>query len=214
MSKAFVVVGMHRSGTSLVSSMLHAAGVQMCHYGCKPEDKTQPYGYWEDVLFTHINRLILKDAGGSWVDIPDEEKLMDAAKAQTDSVLGLIREVVTENTSWGFKDPRTSVLLPAWMRFFEKAGVTSRFIWVYRNQQDVINSLTSRNGDKAVWQDVVAIYEDRLLNFFADNHVDYIDVDFDDLVTGEHIPETSRLCDFIDRPEKHMAMTQMIRRRV
>ena len=53
-----VVLGMHRSGTSLLSSILRRMGVNM-GTNFLNEDYWNPYGYWEDKDFLWINKGIL-----------------------------------------------------------------------------------------------------------------------------------------------------------
>ncbi len=65
------IVGMHRSGTSMLTRMLHLAGLEL-----GPVDKLMgpafdnPDGFWENLEFVHINELLLHHFGGSWSSPP------------------------------------------------------------------------------------------------------------------------------------------------
>jgi hypothetical protein len=79
------VLGMHRSGTSLVARMLNLLGV---HLGPDPRvltsGKDNPTGYWEYRPFVDINDAILERFGGQWdqppafpSSWPGDERLVD-----------------------------------------------------------------------------------------------------------------------------------------
>jgi len=70
-----VVLGMHRSGTSLVAGILRNAGVLM---GDKflPPDEFNLRGYFEDTDFLWINKGILESAGASWYAPPTVELIL------------------------------------------------------------------------------------------------------------------------------------------
>jgi hypothetical protein len=65
------IIGMHRSGTSLVAGLLGLAGAYL-----GPEDDlmaanvSNPKGYWENLGFVRFNERILEHFGGAWHDPP------------------------------------------------------------------------------------------------------------------------------------------------
>ena len=69
--KTIVVLGMHRSATSLVARTLNAE----VHMGSKLlyARSGNPEGYYENIEIIKINDKILHDSGGSW-HIPRPEK--------------------------------------------------------------------------------------------------------------------------------------------
>src|SRR5438309_1446215 len=59
--RVLIVAGMHRSGTSLLASLLHRGG---CPMGAEmlPADSNNRLGYFEDVEFLDLNRRMLAAA--------------------------------------------------------------------------------------------------------------------------------------------------------
>jgi len=166
-----IVLGMHRSGTSLTACLIHQMGV---HMGDKLLGGmgSNPRGHWEDVEFLSLNERILKAAGGSWIYPPSPEKI----KALGDRFTKEIRELVERKSrrpKWGWKDPRNSVTYPLYSSYIPSA----RFVVVHRSRRAIIDSLTRRNGGQYDWGEVVDKYEDALFNtlrFVPLNNVFYI----------------------------------------
>src|SRR5689334_10369677 len=170
--RVVVVAGMHRSGTSLVGSMLSAAGVAMGDRQLAA-DAHNPRGYFEDVDFLTLQRRMLwaatrEDDGGhrdwGWTE---SEALDEAA---FEPFLGEARALLEGRGDgggrWGWKDPRTTVLLDFWQPLLPDA----RYVLVYRHPWGVADSMQRlgadvfvRHADYAyrIW----AFYNERLLRF-------------------------------------------------
>lgn len=146
-----IVVGMHRSGTSLVSRMLTRAGLYM-GFNLDANHEAR--------FFNRYNAWLLSSAGGRW-DTPDcmnylyrdetgvamavEYLKEQISSIQTLDYFGLKRffryrslERITE--PWGWKDPRNTVTLPLWLQIFPDAKV----VHVVRNGVDAAVSLQKR----------------------------------------------------------------------
>jgi hypothetical protein len=138
-------LGMHRSGTSLVSRALNVLGVYL-----GPEDHLMrpstdnPAGHWESRPIKEINDEILTILGGSWSDppplAPGWERSPGLAAPRRRA-----REVIESDFSgselWGFKDPRNSLTLPFWQRILDPM----RYVICLRNPLDVAASAVDRN---------------------------------------------------------------------
>src|SRR4051812_25570543 len=65
------IVGMHRSGTSMITRLLNLCGLSL-----GPEDELLPpnefntEGYWENDKFVKINDELLTHFGGGWDVVP------------------------------------------------------------------------------------------------------------------------------------------------
>lgn len=144
--RVICTIGVHRSGTSLVSRIVNLLGVDL---GPDPRVVTagedNPTGYWEYRPFVDINDDLLQRFGGhwdqppalppSWVDDPRLDDLKEKAR----------RLVATDFSGaplWGWKDPRACVTLPFWQDVIGPM----RYVICVRNPSAVVASLASRDG--------------------------------------------------------------------
>jgi len=135
------VLGMHRSGTSLVTRVLNLLGVYL-----GPDDHLMPptdintTGFWENQLISDLNEEILVRLGGSWHEPPELPQGWDAAPELSDlrrRARELVRSEFGEARMWGWKDPRTCLTLPFWRRLVPR----TRYVICVRNPLETAASL-------------------------------------------------------------------------
>jgi len=111
MSTQIVIVGYHRSGTSAIAQNCQAAGLYVGDdlLGATP---TNPFGHYEDREFFEINELILRLNFSLWHTPIDFVPVLpcDVFKLASD----MVSKRDAEHALWGFKDPRTCLLLDFW----------------------------------------------------------------------------------------------------
>ena len=139
LKRPYIIIGMHRSGTSFLSRALHQNGVFMGH-------KQSPNA--EARYFQKRNIELMVSNGYTW-DLPAIPKNYTAVNHSNSELLfnffgihqnfDLLKELWQKGTpkNWGFKDPRNTFTLPYWLRLFPDA----RIIHIYRNGMDVAISL-------------------------------------------------------------------------
>ncbi|HZO90482.1 MAG TPA: sulfotransferase [Chthonomonadaceae bacterium] len=157
-----IIVGMHRSGTSLVAGMLTILGVYLDPAMMPPaegerlsipDEQLRQDGYGEAQDFRLLNERLLARASASWDYV---EPFLQRRDRPTFARLSLARMQLATFGSlrssflrplppdyrgpWGWKDPRTSLTLPYWLRLFPEA----RILHVRRNPENVVNSLQRR----------------------------------------------------------------------
>ena len=141
-----VVIGMHRSGTSLAASLLENAGLDIGDR-LMEGNWSNPRGHFEDMDFIEFQREALVRLGlhqDGWLvsELPElPQDLVDRARALVD------RKQAT-GRPWGWKDPRTVLFLPLWSSLVPDAT----FAIVYRAPWEVVESLY-RRGDAAFADD-------------------------------------------------------------
>lgn len=140
LSAPIIVVGMHRSGTSLMSRILTQLNVYM-------GEVLDPNH--ESAAFKEINKALLGTVGGNWTRpypfadrIKDDRFLKDVVErlpslmTQWNDLYGAF----DASKPWGWKDPRNSLTLPVWLAIFPNAKI----ITMIRNGIDVALSLSRR----------------------------------------------------------------------
>ncbi|KZR77691.1 glycosyltransferase [Prochlorococcus marinus] len=144
-----VIAGMHRSGTSLLARMLNKLGVA---YGLDHDvaDADNPDGYYEDREFLELQRKwfissLNENANGwndwGWNPIQSISSLGQANwKIQAENLLNQ-RQISLGDLRWGWKDPRTTLILPFWRQL--RPGL--KLIAIYRAPWDISDALQRLN---------------------------------------------------------------------
>lgn len=158
------IAGMHRSGTSMIASLLYACGLDL---GPKkdllPAAPNNPEGFWESRLFLRLNDAILGEQGGSW-DHPPHPVFAGWENAPNLQPLyrkaGELMRRFEDREPWGWKDPRNSLTLPFWRKMLPELKI----LICVRNPLAVAKSLWLRNGiSHAASFDLWVTYNRRLL---------------------------------------------------
>ncbi|MBA3660408.1 MAG: hypothetical protein H0W64_01655 [Gammaproteobacteria bacterium] len=134
--RLIVILGMARSGTSVISRGVKALGVDL-GTALSPGSKWNPTGFWEDHDIVYkINEQILKKVGIYW----DSTRAISKAELQNSTLdelkfkaCAIIKKRLSQKTMWGFKDPRTARLLPFWQNVFQTLGVHESYVIALRN---------------------------------------------------------------------------------
>ncbi len=121
MSQPLIITGMHRSGTSFVAELFQSAGL---HIGERlfPGDGGNPRGYFEDDEFLTLQRTML--AGACPTGVPgwpdwgwtEAEALDEQRWERHVPAMRALCHARSMHAIWGWKDPRTSLLLETWLR--------------------------------------------------------------------------------------------------
>ncbi len=146
--QAFLVLSMHRSGTSTLAGLLVRLGVEGPRT-LMPPDSFNPLGYWESEPIAEYHDRLLRSAHTSWDAWTAVSSEWDASPVAT--VMGaelpalLTREFGTAS-AFVVKDPRMCRFVPFWLRILQSAGIDPVGILVFRNPADVASSLAERDG--------------------------------------------------------------------
>lgn len=181
-----LVVGMHNSGTSVLTELLHESGVffapSMQHH--------------ESHFFSiFVNDLLILGGSDNWAKLP----LMSIDDVMTfrDTVGPFIkRHWIAEYLQWGYdgrspwgiKDPRLCILLPLYLEVFPDA----RVIHIRRNANDVAASLLERERrrgglDRSFdhWKCLWSEYVGRVTQWSSRCHA-YHELEYESLCTTPH----------------------------
>lgn len=173
------VLGMHRSGTSLLTGILDLIG-----FSTGPDshlmvaNEFNPKGFWEHQQITDLNDEILRRLGGRWDQPPVFPIHWEYAANFADlrqQARSIVREDFGALQSWCWKDPRSCLTLPFWRTLLPRMT----YLVCLRSPADVAHSLARRDGfpsqkSSALWLAytraalVNSAGEKRLLLFYDD----------------------------------------------
>ncbi len=147
-SRAVLLLGMHRSGTSAIARGLEALGVYLGNdfLDAQPEN---PTGYWEDKGIVALDERLLAALGLSWDDMsPIDRRAFERrrVRALRREAIRYLNRTFTSAPLWGFKDPRTIRVLPFWQRVLRDCEVEDSYVVAIRNPRSVAASLFARQA--------------------------------------------------------------------
>ena len=150
-----LLVGMHRSGTSLLGSLLAELAIPLP--GPLIEgDSHNPEGYYERADITDLQEQLLIDLGHWW---PSQQGVLDLPPGWLDhpatlAVAGRLRQLLAAEMdrqpgAWAIKDPRSSLLLPLWRQIAAELELPLKLVLCVRHPAEVAASLLRRDRKAA-----------------------------------------------------------------
>jgi hypothetical protein len=140
-----IVMGMHKSGTSLVAEMVHHGGTPM-YTGDLDASYDEGIKHERPINQT-INRVLLGEPREGphidWIVPIWERDIQPMPSADVD----ILRAEVGKG-AWGLKDPRTTITYDTWLQEFPGGA---RF-YVFRRYREVLQHLLRENDVMTPWQ--------------------------------------------------------------
>ncbi|HSV40791.1 MAG TPA: sulfotransferase [Nocardioidaceae bacterium] len=136
-----IIAGFHRSGTSLLTQLLHSAGLFVGDrlLDAKPSN---PYGHFEDRDVLRIHRQILRRHGDNWLT-PDTPYAFHIGADHWEEMRKFVADRDQKHSNWGFKDPRVCLFMGPWKYLMPDAKV----VIVYRDPGECVRSLEARQAE-------------------------------------------------------------------
>lgn len=142
-----LVLGIHRSGTSLLARGLVAAGAVMGDFS-DARDPDNPDGYGEHPAVRQFNDRLLAHLGASWDNWGFRAGEVDWAAPGLgpwhDEAVAVLRGAFPGDGPFVLKDPRCATLAPFWERVVPLAGFALRRILILRDPAEVAESQRQR----------------------------------------------------------------------
>lgn len=107
--KTFVVLGAHRSGTSFLMNCLNRQGVYIGTGGWRAENGR----------FVRLNRDIIQSAGGTWLEPPPAQDILEASRTYVSDIEDLLSWFGEDEDLRGWKDPRQPLTMPAYLPYLD-----------------------------------------------------------------------------------------------
>lgn len=175
-----VVLGMHRSGTSAVTELIHTMGAYVGDADSLTKQSWQnARGFFERQDVRKICEALLQGAGADWWKVsgfhPDSVP-HSVLEEQMRAIRRVVEQLASHGT-WVIKEPRLCMLFPLFKRFLHRAIV----VHAVRHPVEVAQSLRFRNGfplqvGLALWE----VYNVAIINNAAG--VPTVVVNYDELV--------------------------------
>jgi hypothetical protein len=186
-ARTIVVLGMHRSGTTCLTGLLEQAGVFLGEVSKKHHVKT--LGKRENRRIVRLHDDLLTASGGSWDVPPASVTWSEPFRDRRERII----ERYGEAPLWGFKDPRTLLVLDGWLERLPQAEL----VGIFRHPLAVAQSLERRDGftvdhGLALW----TAYNERLLECRRERAFPI--VSFDDASFVEGVRGVARTLDLPD----------------
>ena len=110
----YVILGMHKSGTTLISRILHHSGINMGDF-----DDAVSYdegNQYERNKTQRINLDILGCGDAHSLDVVDPVRSISEGSSAPGQIHELVTGLNEKYKNWGFKDPRTCLTYPIWKK--------------------------------------------------------------------------------------------------
>lgn len=175
-----MVLGMHRTGSSLLTSVLHDLGFNPGKELLQANEFNQE-GYWEYKPLVEFHNRMLADHDNQWF-APGHLMLLDELLLQyRNEAESLINEMDADDKDWCWKDPRLILFLDFWLEILSNRPV--KWIITHRNPSAIAHSLKSR--DHFDIEIGLTLWEYSMLNLMAkkDRLKDSITVQYEEMLS-------------------------------
>ncbi|MFO7539262.1 MAG: sulfotransferase, partial [Chloroflexota bacterium] len=196
----YVVLGMHKSGTTLASQILHHSGVNMgenLENGVSYDQGNQ----YERESTWRLNEDILRANQQRSIDIrlPTNLQLTPEQQARMRQIIAASNHAYSH---WGFKDPRTCLVYPLWASELPE----HRLIVIYRDPTEPWPRYRPRHARNRYREPLLAWkylqswceHNLRILAYLREASQPYLVLDYHRLVTTQ--AEFERLQQFLGMP--------------
>jgi len=194
----YVILGMHKSGTTLISQILHHSGINMGEFD--PSVSYDRGNKYERQSTLRLNEDILGQRDVESINLVAPKNL-----SLSDEHLKKMRQIIEENNlkydhQWGFKDPRTCLVYPLWALELP----VHKVIAIYRHPFELWlryrpRKLLSRYIKFYLAPQLLARwfeYNNNLLTYLEEAKVECLLLEYQQMMMTQE--EFSRLQDFVD----------------
>jgi hypothetical protein len=195
---------MHKSGTTLVSQILHYSGINMGEdfdRAASYEQAGNTYKY-ERTATLALNKEILGLTDGRFIHL-NAPNNVTMTENQRDQMRAIIRQGNMAHLHWGFKDPRTALVYPLWASELP----VHKLIVVYRPPAELwrrfrYTSYHALQNPYVAWQLMKRWYEhnSRILTYIKNTELEFLVLSYPELMATDI--EFNRLQEFVGLPLK------------
>lgn len=178
MTRTVIIMGMHRSGSSLVAKMFYELGVNL-GVDLMAGDEANPEGYYENWDFVNLNNSLLAENGGSW----NNPVLIKEPDVRCRDLINKYKDEL-----WGWKDNRTAFTFKAYEPYLENI----LFVITHRNKKSIVNSLFETHIGQFNMEDRTPEVMEKLYDKYYETidevtkGYNRIDIHYEDLINNKY----------------------------
>lgn len=213
-----LILGMHRSGTSLLTGALDFLGVSAGANLMQPTDDNAK-GYFENLDIVQLNEKILSGLGYTWDSITFNEPALIKRIPYTRYIEAkeIIEDLLLESHQIVIKDPRNSLLLLFWDTVIrELLKIKLKVVWVVRSPYETAKSEMKRAAAGKPYHVLGSKFDYNLRLWFVYN-VEIINqlnqevylISFSELIDNPS-QVLSELTEFLDHPTESMMISDCV----
>lgn len=147
--KSFVLVlGCHRSGTSVTTKVLEILGCNLGDELLLANPESNPLGHFENLAALEFNENLLKQLGTDWRDPQplSSNRSFEEIQHRTEVLLDTLILELLEKGITALKKPRVTFLLDLWAPALEKQNLDLKIVVAMRHPSEVAASLLQRDS--------------------------------------------------------------------
>ncbi len=134
-----IIIGMHRSGTSLTSNWLQSCGLNIGNY-VSGKETGNIKGHFEDKDFQNFHNEILTSNNVDYLVQPDD--IIELVEQNLLKAKYIVEYKSKLNNQWGWKEPRTCLFVNS---IYKKLIPEAKYLILYRDFNSVVDSLYRRD---------------------------------------------------------------------
>jgi GT2 family glycosyltransferase/glycosyltransferase involved in cell wall biosynthesis len=146
--KMLMILGMHRSGTSVLAGSCRLLGAELGER-MMAAGQDNVMGFWEHDEIVRIHDELLERLGFAWDDVralPDKWWNYEVIRPQREALAAVLKRDFGGSGLACVKDPRLCRLLPLWQELLKELGWQPLYLLATRDPSEIIASLKTRNG--------------------------------------------------------------------
>lgn len=143
-----LVIGPHRSGTSVLTQMLSTMGFDLGRT-LMPPSFDNPRGFWENEKIVDRHDQLLSDLGRDWSTagaLPEGWIDSDAARSALTDICDILNSDFNDHDPSLIKDPRLCSLAPLWDAVGERLSRPIHKVLITRQPDHIGQSIARRDG--------------------------------------------------------------------
>ena len=207
----YTVLGMHKSGTTLVSQILHHSGIPMDER-IEANVSYDRGNQYERQSVLRVNLDLFEEHRYSYFFDKNIEQ-MDPEGTFRQRTKSIIQKANAEGTDWGFKDPRVAVTYPIW----EYNLPEHKIIYIFRDPSEIwprykyIKPWYYFYNFKRCWNHIECwyIHNASILKTLEKTSSEYLVLDYKSLMTTD--TEFARIKAFTKRELKDQRLPDLYR---